>query len=185
MVSSTGVAARIRTSFSPGARARLGIDLLEAARTAFTHDRTKTTGRAVIRHGSYLLGGVAVVAKRAKDRHGGDRYERVMDKLEAANDFEKLDDWENKAEHAKERRHQRRMDWLSAPDKLAKAAAKAAAHLAKMDPDLGRVIKATGRVLLVPDVQRTPFYAFLRAIAHQQLSGRAAETIEIRNHELT
>jgi DNA-3-methyladenine glycosylase II len=67
---------------------------------------------------------------------------------------------------------------------FAKAAAKAAAHLSRIDPDLGRVIKATGPVLLVPDEARTPFYALLRAIAHQQLSGRAAETIMGRFHEL-
>jgi 3-methyladenine DNA glycosylase/8-oxoguanine DNA glycosylase len=67
---------------------------------------------------------------------------------------------------------------------FAKAAAKAAAHLSKIDPDLGRVIKATGPVLLVPDEERTPFYALLRAIAHQQLSGRAAETIMGRFHNL-
>jgi DNA-3-methyladenine glycosylase II len=67
---------------------------------------------------------------------------------------------------------------------FAKAAEKAAAHLAKIDPDLGRVIKATGPVLLAPDEERTPFYALLRAIAHQQLSGRAAETIMGRFHNL-
>lgn len=67
---------------------------------------------------------------------------------------------------------------------FAKAAAIAAAHLSKIDPDLGRVIKATGPVLLVPDEARTPFYALLRAIAHQQLSGRAAETIMGRFHNL-
>lgn len=67
---------------------------------------------------------------------------------------------------------------------FAKAAAKAASHLAKIDPDLGRVIAATGPVKLVPDEDRTPFYALLRAIAHQQLSGRAAETIMGRFHAL-
>src|ERR1041384_3147325 len=67
---------------------------------------------------------------------------------------------------------------------FAKSAARAAAHLSKIDPDLGRVIAATGPVQLVPDEGRTPFYALLRAIAHQQLSGRAAETIMGRFHAL-
>src|SRR5207302_3035337 len=44
-----------------------GRAVVRVTRTAITHDRTKATGRAVVRHGSYLLGGVAVVAKRAKD----------------------------------------------------------------------------------------------------------------------
>ena len=67
---------------------------------------------------------------------------------------------------------------------FAKTAAKAAAHLAKIDPALGRVIELTGPVLLVPDEARTPFYALLRAIAHQQLSGKAAESIMKRFHAL-
>lgn len=70
------------------------------------------------------------------------------------------------------------------PTPFSQAAAKAAAHLARIDPALGRVIEATGPVLLVPDAERTPFYALLRAIAHQQLSGRAAESIMNRFHAL-
>lgn len=65
-----------------------------------------------------------------------------------------------------------------------RAASKAASHLAKIDPALGRIIEATGPVTLVPDEVRTPFYALLRAIAHQQLSGKAAETIMGRFHAL-
>ena len=65
-----------------------------------------------------------------------------------------------------------------------RTASKAAAHLAKIDQALGRVIDAVGPVTLVPDEVRTPFYALLRAIAHQQLSGKAAETIMGRFHAL-
>jgi len=67
---------------------------------------------------------------------------------------------------------------------FSKTAAKAAAHLSKIDPALARVIELTGPVLLVPDEARTPFYALLRAIAHQQLSGKAAESIMKRFHAL-
>ncbi len=67
---------------------------------------------------------------------------------------------------------------------FAKEAARAAAHLARIDPDLARVIEATGPILLEPDTERTPFYALLRAIAHQQLSGHAAEAIMKRFHGL-
>jgi S-DNA-T family DNA segregation ATPase FtsK/SpoIIIE len=100
-----------------------GRAVVRVTRTVATHDHTRATGRALVRHGSYVLGGVGVVAKRAKDRRTGDRYERIMDKLEAANDFERLDQWECKAEQAKQRRHERRIDWLKAPERLAKAAA--------------------------------------------------------------
>ncbi len=60
----------------------------------------------------------------------------------------------------------------------------AAKRLAAVDPDLGKIIARVGPVLLVPDANRPPFYALLRAIAHQQLSGRAAETIMGRFHGL-
>lgn len=67
---------------------------------------------------------------------------------------------------------------------FARAARKAARHLTTIDPALGRIIEAAGPVGLVPDAERTPFYALLRAIAHQQLSGKAAETIMGRFHAL-
>src|SRR4051812_40244365 len=67
---------------------------------------------------------------------------------------------------------------------FSKVASKAAAQLARIDPDLGRIITAVGPVTLLPDHNRTPFYALLRAIAHQQLSGSAAETIMGRFHDL-
>lgn len=67
---------------------------------------------------------------------------------------------------------------------FARAARKAALHLSKVDLALGRVISSAGPVALVPDDDRTPFYALLRAIAHQQLSGKAAETIMGRFHAL-
>ena len=51
------------------------------------------------------------------------RYERLMRAAEAAGDYERLTDWEQRAEHARERRHRRRMDWITAPLDLARAAA--------------------------------------------------------------
>ena len=46
-----------------------------------------------------------------------------MRAAEAAGDYERLTDWEQRAEQARERRHRRRMDWITAPLDLARAAA--------------------------------------------------------------
>ncbi len=50
-------------------------------------------------------------------------------------------------------------------------------HLKKVDPVLRRVIKAVGPCRLVPEKRRPPFESLVRAVAHQQLHGKAAESI--------
>jgi len=53
-------------------------------------------------------------------------------------------------------------------------------HLMRRDPRLGTLIKKVGRCRL-PDSRKTsPFGALVRAILSQQLSGKAADTIEGR-----
>ncbi len=53
----------------------------------------------------------------------------------------------------------------------------ALAHLSKADPVMRRLIRAAGPCTLTPNGLRTPFEALVRAVAHQQLNGTAAETI--------
>jgi DNA-3-methyladenine glycosylase II len=53
----------------------------------------------------------------------------------------------------------------------------ALAHLCAVDPRLAKVIEAVGECGLVPDAKRSPFESLVRAIANQQLSGKAAATI--------
>jgi DNA-3-methyladenine glycosylase II len=50
-------------------------------------------------------------------------------------------------------------------------------HLSEADPVMGRLIRAIGPCTLEPEPRRTPFESLVRAVAHQQLHGRAAETI--------
>ena len=50
-------------------------------------------------------------------------------------------------------------------------------HLEKSDPVLARVIKRVGPCLLTPEAKRSPFESLVRAVAHQQLHGKAAESI--------
>jgi DNA-3-methyladenine glycosylase II len=51
------------------------------------------------------------------------------------------------------------------------------AHLAKRCKVMRRLIKAHGPCALAPDAGRSPFESLVRAVAHQQLNGTAAETI--------
>ncbi len=52
----------------------------------------------------------------------------------------------------------------------------ASRHLAT-DPDFAALIGRVGRCRLSPDRTRSPYEALVRAIAHQQVHGRAAEAI--------
>jgi DNA-3-methyladenine glycosylase II len=51
------------------------------------------------------------------------------------------------------------------------------AHLAKRCKVMRRLIKEHGPCALVPEAGRSPFESLVRAVAHQQLNGTAAETI--------
>ena len=51
------------------------------------------------------------------------RYERQMRAAEAAGDYDRLTDWEARAERAREQRHRRRMDWITAPIELTRTVA--------------------------------------------------------------
>ena len=53
----------------------------------------------------------------------------------------------------------------------------AAAFLAAIDPDWAWLIDAVGPSRLEPKPEGEPYQALIRAIAHQQLHGKAAETI--------
>jgi DNA-3-methyladenine glycosylase II len=53
----------------------------------------------------------------------------------------------------------------------------ALAHLRQSCPRMNALIRRVGRCALLPDRTREPYEALVRAIAHQQLNGRAAETI--------
>ena len=50
-------------------------------------------------------------------------------------------------------------------------------HLRNVDPVLRRIIDIVGPCPLKPQKHRTPFESLVRAVAHQQLNGTAAESI--------
>jgi len=103
-----------------------GRDVVVAAtwtKRVATHDRTKTTGKLVARNAIYVGQGAGVLVKRLWEAKTNSRYERQMRSAEAGGNQELLQEWENRAEQAKQRRHDRTMDWLRSPWDFAKAIA--------------------------------------------------------------
>ncbi|TDU05401.1 S-DNA-T family DNA segregation ATPase FtsK/SpoIIIE [Streptomyces sp. 846.5] len=91
-------------------------------RTVTTHPRTLTASRLVMRHSLYTANGALIVARRTWEGRTTARYERMMRSAEAAGQPEMALEWEQRAAAFRQGRHQRRMDMLTAPIKLAKSA---------------------------------------------------------------
>ncbi|GGJ43704.1 ATP-binding protein [Streptomyces brasiliensis] len=94
-----------------------------AVKHAVTHETTKTTVRAVARHGLYTLNGGRIVARRTWDGRTGARYERMLRAAEAAGNFEVAQEWEERLQRFRDARHRRRMDLLHSPVDAAKGVA--------------------------------------------------------------
>ncbi|MFC1410964.1 FtsK/SpoIIIE domain-containing protein [Streptacidiphilus sp. N1-12] len=93
-----------------------------AVRTAVTHDHTRKAARLVARHGLFTLYGGGIVARRAWEGRTASRYERMMRTAEAAGQHDVAMEWEMRAAAFRSARHQRRMDLVMAPQRLAKSA---------------------------------------------------------------
>lgn len=116
---------------------RDAVTVYQAARTAVTHQRTKT----VVRHGlAYPVAGAGVVVRRWRDAHGAGRFERQMRAAEAAGDQETLRYWQEASESAKTRRHDRAMDWARLPGLIVKGAVTAVLGLAGLLLVLGIIL---------------------------------------------
>ena len=89
-----------------------------ATRTAVTHRHTRTAGKATVRNLLYVPAGAKVIHRRLWEAKTNARYERIMRGAEAVGNYDRLEEWEARAEKARERRHKRRMEWLEAPVKL-------------------------------------------------------------------
>src|SRR6185295_5799624 len=50
-------------------------------------------------------------------------------------------------------------------------------HLSAADPVMAGLIRKLGPFTLKPEPKRTPFVSLVRSVAHQQLNGKAANTI--------
>ncbi|MFG2852853.1 FtsK/SpoIIIE domain-containing protein [Streptomyces mirabilis] len=94
-----------------------------AVKSAVTHETTKTTVRAVARHGLYTFNGGRIVARRTWDGKTGARYERMIRTAEAAGNLEAAEEWEERLQRFRAARHHRRMDLLHSPVEAAKGIA--------------------------------------------------------------
>ena len=93
-------------------------DVATVARTTravATHPRTV----AVVRHGLYVVAGVVGVGRRLWDARTAGRYERLMRIAEATGNLEQVAEWETRATAFRAARHQRRMDLLALPGRVA------------------------------------------------------------------
>lgn len=136
-----------------------------AVHTAATHDRTKTAGRAVVRHSSYVVGGLVVVTKRLWNAKTNSRYERAARSAEARGDWTAVAEWSERGELAKDRRHKRTMDWLDAPKKLAKALAIACAVVVGVLIVLGGILAIASKDVTQILVPITAMFDLIRWIA--------------------
>lgn len=95
---------------------------VRAMRAFVMDERTRTAGRMTVRHGAYVWGGLRIVTKRAWDGRTAARYERMLRAAEAAGNLELAAQWEERGTAFRAARHKRRMELLTAPQQLAKAA---------------------------------------------------------------
>ncbi|MFB7762626.1 FtsK/SpoIIIE domain-containing protein [Streptomyces xiamenensis] len=98
-----------------------------ALRKAVTGEHARTAGRLAVRHSLYIAGGTRVVARRAWSARTAARYERMMQAAEAAGLHDVAREWEERGRAFRAARHQRRMDLLTAPQKIARGAVAGAA----------------------------------------------------------
>jgi DNA segregation ATPase FtsK/SpoIIIE, S-DNA-T family len=86
--------------------------------------RVRDIARWLVRNSLlYPLLGSWVLTRRWWEARTNARYERQMRVAEAAGDEDRLTEWEARAERAREQRHRRRMDWVTAPIELVRTAA--------------------------------------------------------------
>ncbi|MFE2513924.1 FtsK/SpoIIIE domain-containing protein [Streptomyces mirabilis] len=107
----------------PAAPVPLWVRSGRAVKSAVTHETTKSTVRAVARHGLYTFNGGRIVARRTWDGKTGARYERMIRTAEAAGNLEAAEEWEERLQRFRAARHHRRMDLLHSPVEAAKGIA--------------------------------------------------------------
>ncbi|MEU0253300.1 zonular occludens toxin domain-containing protein [Streptomyces sp. NPDC006184] len=90
-------------------RRRVRIDSL---RRVVVETRQNDAYRIAVRHGSYLLGGTRILARRAWDGRTAARYERMMRIAEAGGNEELVREWEQRISSYRAARQKRRMELL-------------------------------------------------------------------------
>ena len=82
--------------------ARIVVDAAVVVGRAATHQRTRDAVRWLVRNGVlYIATGAWVLGRRWWEARTNARYERLMRAAEAAGDYERLTDWEQRGEQAR------------------------------------------------------------------------------------
>jgi S-DNA-T family DNA segregation ATPase FtsK/SpoIIIE len=97
--------------------------VLRGLQGVLRHEYTRTAARTAARHGLYVVGGARVVSRRTWEARTTARHERFQRAAETAGNAELAAEWADRAAQFRQQRHARRMDLLSAPQRLAKGAA--------------------------------------------------------------
>jgi S-DNA-T family DNA segregation ATPase FtsK/SpoIIIE len=118
---------------------------VSTVRTAASHHRTRNAAKAVFRHVLYVPVGGLVVARRLWEAKTNSLYQRMIRAAEATGDHDRLLEWEQRGEQARERRHKRRMETLRMPFVLAKALAMGGITLVGLLLALGVVLAAADK----------------------------------------
>ncbi|MEU0278431.1 FtsK/SpoIIIE domain-containing protein [Streptomyces sp. NPDC006195] len=90
-------------------------------RAVLTDRRTRTAARLVARHGSYVVGGGVVLAKRAWDGRTTAVHQRMIKAAETAGQPEVAAEWQDKADRFRQARHARRMALITGIPAMAKS----------------------------------------------------------------
>lgn len=141
---------------------------VSTVRTAASHHRTRHAAKAVFRHVLYVPVGGLVVARRLWEAKTNSLYQRMIRAAEATGDHDRLLEWEQRGEQARERRHKRRMEMFRMPFMLAKALAMGGITsvglllalgvvLAAADKDAGQILAPIAALL---DAARWTVWAF-------------------------
>ncbi|MFH8566977.1 ATP-binding protein [Streptomyces sp. NPDC017993] len=117
-----GIVIPAPTAAPEAPRASTWVRTARTVRTVATHERTRTGARAAARHSMFVAAGARIMTRRAWDGRTASRYERMMRTAEAAGDHAGAMEWEVRGAAYKAARHQRRMELLSAPQRVAKGA---------------------------------------------------------------
>ncbi|WP_042389757.1 cell division protein FtsK [Streptacidiphilus melanogenes] len=120
-VTAPSLPADLREAAAQRVRPRLHRRAAARVHHVATHPRTRTAGLLAVRHGMYTAAGARVLAKRAWESRTTSRHQRMIRTAEELGQHEVAAEWEQRAAQFRASRHQRRMDLLHAPLRLAKA----------------------------------------------------------------
>lgn len=106
----------------PISRTRRAVRTARTLHAIVTSPQARSAGRLAVRHGMYLGGGLRITVRRGWNARTAAKYERLIEAAQAAGLHEQAAEWEEREHRWREARHKRRLDLLTAPGRIARAA---------------------------------------------------------------